>query len=141
MIASTVSTADALSHKRVLIVDDEDDSREILRMILEASGAEVVEASNAFEAVEVLRTLDFDLLISDIGMPARDGCALIRGVRAMPDYALVPAIALTAFVRDEDRARALSAGFDAYLTKPVDACGLIATVASLTRRCRGARRL
>ncbi len=122
-----------LTHVRILLVDDEDDSREIVRMILEAAGAEVVEASSVFEAMGLLRTSRIDVLVSDIGMPLRDGYAFIRGVRANTEHESLPAVALTAFTREEDRSRALSAGFNVHMAKPVDARGLITAIASLTR--------
>lgn len=120
-----------LSGALILVVDDEDDYRTIVRMILEASGAQVVEATTASEAVTLLATIRVDLLVSDIGMPRRDGYALIKQIRATPEGSSVPAVALTGFRSDQDRMRALSAGFDVHLTKPLDAQALVAAVARL----------
>ncbi|HKU37640.1 MAG TPA: response regulator [Polyangiales bacterium] len=123
-----------LGYKRIVIVDDDDDAREILRLVLEGCSAEVVEASNAEEAMRALETWPADLLISDIGMPGRDGYALIREVRVAPVLALLPAIALTSYTSGSDQARALHAGFDVHLGKPMNAEALITTVAALLQR-------
>ena len=118
-------------HKRIVVVEDDDDAREILHLLFEACGAEVFGASNVAEALQVLATVEPDLLISDIGMPVRDGFALMREVRATPALAELPAIALTAFAGEANQARGTEAGFNAYLVKPLDAALLLATAASL----------
>lgn len=123
--------SDTLGNKRIVIVDDDDDAREILRLILEGCSAQVVEASSAAEAMRALETWPADLLISDIGMPGRDGYALIQEVRVAPVLALLPAIALTSYTSGKDEARALRAGFNVHLGKPMDVKALIAAVAAL----------
>jgi CheY-like chemotaxis protein len=119
----------------VLVVDDEPDARELVRRILERCPARPVTAASAAEALEAARAGGVDVLLSDIGMPGEDGYALIRAVRALPgDAGRVPAAALTAFARSEDRRRALLAGYQIHLAKPVEAGELIAVVASLANR-------
>jgi len=120
---------------RVLVVDDEADARETLREILEHCNAEVLTAASAEEALDVLPRWRPDVLLSDIGMPDEDGYQLIRRVRALPaeDGGHIPAAALTAFARGEDRRRALRAGFQMHVSKPVEVQELAAVVASLAR--------
>ncbi|WP_217704028.1 hybrid sensor histidine kinase/response regulator [Piscinibacter koreensis] len=121
---------------RVLVVDDERDARELVREVLERCAAEVLTAANADEALDTLRRERPDLVISDIGMPGRDGYQFVRAVRALPDAegGRTPAIALTAFARSEDRTRAMVAGYQVHVAKPLDLQELIATVASLAGR-------
>ncbi len=123
----------------VLAVDDEHDSRELVRRILEERGARVITAASAADALLVLEKEPVDLLLSDIGMPGVDGYELVRRVRSLPPGrgGDVPAAALTAFARSEDRTRALIAGYQTHIAKPVEAVELAAAVASLARR-RGA---
>jgi NO-binding membrane sensor protein with MHYT domain/CheY-like chemotaxis protein/two-component sensor histidine kinase len=120
---------------RVLAVDDEADARHLLEQMLQACGATVLLAPDAASALEVLRREPVDLLVSDIGMPQVDGFELMRRIRALPDadLARLPALALTAFTRGEDRQKALQAGFDDYLPKPVDASALAARLADMAR--------
>lgn len=120
----------------VLAVDDEHDSRVLIQRILEEHGARVVTATSAAEALEILRREPIDLLLSDIGMPAMDGYELMRRVRALGPASNgdVPAAALTAFARSEDRTRALIAGYHTHIAKPVEPLELAAAVASLARR-------
>jgi PAS domain S-box-containing protein/prepilin-type processing-associated H-X9-DG protein len=117
---------------RVLAVDDEPDARAVLRRLLEANGAVVRTAGSAAEAMGLLAAEVPDVLVSDIGMPGEDGYALVARLRRRPPDAggTVPAIALTAYARAADRARALSAGFDAHLVKPVDPADLVLAVAA-----------
>jgi CheY-like chemotaxis protein len=112
---------------RALIVDDERDSRELIIAALSQCGAEAVGAANTVEALTRLSTEHFDLLVSDIGMPGEDGYALIRKVRAFErdEGRRMPAVALTAFARGEDRSRALAAGFDIHVSKPVEPSELV----------------
>ena len=119
---------------RVLVVDDEEDARVLVRTILEECGCSVRAASSAAEAMGVIESATVDVLVSDIGMPEEDGYSLMRRVRTLglPRGAL-PAIALTAFTRSEDRRRALEAGFARHVAKPVDPAELVAVVASLMR--------
>jgi PAS domain S-box-containing protein len=122
----------------VLVVDDEPDAREIIQRILTKCQAEVALASSAREALELLEQRRPDVLISDIGMPGVDGYDLIRAIRGRGYSGKeLPAIALTAFARSEDRRRALMAGFQIHVVKPVDANELTAVVASLTGRIGG----
>ena len=120
----------------VLVVDDEPDSLTVLRRLLETSGAAVATAGDVAAALAALADAPFDVLISDIGMPGQDGYDLIRQLRALPPEkgGRMPAIALTAFARVEDRIRALQAGFQFHATKPVDRAELTALIATLTRR-------
>lgn len=119
----------------VLIVDDDADARELIRRLLAEQDAITVLAADADTAIACLDDMTPALLISDVGMPDRDGYDLIRTIRARADDAArIPAMALTAFTRATDRNQALAAGFDAYLTKPVDAVELIATCEALIGR-------
>jgi PAS domain S-box-containing protein len=121
---------------KVLVVDDEPDTREMLKVGLGQCGAEVTVAGSATEALEAIRVAVPDVLISDIGMPGEDGYELIRRIRQLPSQAAgkVPAIALTAYARVEDRMQALRAGYQMHVPKPVDLAELVAVVASLARR-------
>ena len=125
-----------LAGVRVLIVDDEPDVRQLVRRILTECDADVTLASSAGEALEAMSEKRFDVLISDIGMPQRDGYELVRAVRSLtPERGgSVPAIALTAFARSEDRTRAMKAGFDTHLSKPVEPDHLCDVVARLAGR-------
>ncbi|HYG75705.1 MAG TPA: response regulator [Planctomycetota bacterium] len=123
-----------LSELKVLIVDDEDDSRETLEQVLSGSKANVQAVRSAREAMEALPTFKPDVLVSDIGMPVEDGYSLIQRVRKHDMCAHIPAIAVTAYAREEDRDRALQAGFQMHLSKPVEPADLIAKVAMLGGR-------
>lgn len=125
-----------LARKRVLIVDDEDDARDLLRHVLESCNIEVLDASNAGDALDTLDSSRVDAIVSDIGMPGRDGYSLIRAVRSSPGHASVPSIALTAFNRREDQTRALHEGFDRHVAKPFDVAFLLDTLATLVTRVR-----
>lgn len=123
----------------VLVVDDEPDARELIRRVLAGNGARVVVAGSAAEALDHLNDPVFDVLVSDIGLPNADGYDLIREVRSRGLGAkTLPAAALIAFARSEDRRRALLAGFQVHVAKPVDPDELIAAVASLVGRTGGA---
>jgi signal transduction histidine kinase/ActR/RegA family two-component response regulator len=117
----------------VLVVDDEPDSVDMMSAALRACGASVVSASSARDALHMLERVDVDLLLSDIAMPGEDGCALIRTIRAMPSIHLsaLPAAAVTADARDDERTRALAAGFHMHLSKPVQPAALANAVAAL----------
>jgi PAS domain S-box-containing protein len=125
----------------VLIVDDEPDTRELMRYVLGARGAEVFAAASVSEARDLLGQRQFDVLIADIGMPDEDGYSLIRSIRTLPSHnrRALPAIAVTASVGVAERDHAIEAGFDAHLGKPVDPDQLIATVAAATGRRRATR--
>jgi signal transduction histidine kinase/CheY-like chemotaxis protein len=122
--------APALGGVRVLVVDDQPDARELLAMVLGAAGAEVSTAGSAAEALETLRREQVDALVSDIGMPVEDGYSLVGRVRAQAP-GLVAAIALTAYASEDDRRRALAAGFDAHVAKPVEPAELVSVIAGL----------
>jgi PAS domain S-box-containing protein len=125
----------ALEGIRVLVVDDESDARDLLGRILGQCGAQVRVAAAAAEALDALEDHAPHVLVSDIGMPRQDGYDLIRRVRARGKTVKeVPAVALTAFARPEDRRRALLAGYQVHVAKPVDPHELIAVVASLAGR-------
>src|SRR5262249_42238680 len=124
-----------LSGLSVVVVDDDPDAREMIRVILAAAGAAVVMAESAPEALAVIGAQAPDMLISDLAMPGMDGFELIRRVRCMPaPQKNMLATALTAFARSEDRARALRCGFENHLAKPIDPISLIEAVSSLIRR-------
>ncbi len=118
---------------RVLVVDDDQDARDLLGFVLESCGMEVRSAGSAVEALTALETYDPDVIVSDIGMPGQDGYSLIRSIRMLPSESKknVPAVALTAFARNEDRTRALVAGFNVHIAKPVEPATLVATVRDL----------
>ncbi|HEX7034507.1 MAG TPA: ATP-binding protein [Pseudomonadales bacterium] len=129
--AGTVDTGAALSELSILVVDDERDARELVSHILTERGALVHQAASGEQALEVLEARRPDILISDIGMPGMDGYGLIRRIRERHFEPPLPAIALTAFARPEDRTRVLLAGFQAHVAKPVEIGELIAAVVSL----------
>jgi PAS domain S-box-containing protein len=123
-----------LAGVRVLAVDDEHDSLELLRLVLEMAGATVISASSAKSALSEAARSRFDLVISDIGMPEVDGYSFMRQLRSRDLGGDVPSIALTAYARAEDAAQAFRAGYKEHVTKPVDAAALVATVERLVRR-------
>jgi PAS domain S-box-containing protein len=135
LVARDLVTAE-LAGVRVLVADDEADARDLIKRVLEDCGADVMTASSASEAIRLVALHRPDVLLSDIGMPEADGFELLRRVRALGTQhgGKVPAIALTAFARSEDRTRALRAGFVVHVSKPVDASELVATVASVAGR-------
>jgi CheY-like chemotaxis protein len=116
---------------RLLVVDDDPNTRALLGEALEISGANVKVSSSAQEARQTIASWHPDLMISDLGMPREDGYELIRRVRGLApeEGGTTPAIACTGYTRNEDRARALDAGFDAVVTKPVNLDLLLATIA------------
>ncbi|MDT5268050.1 MAG: hypothetical protein QOH49_236 [Acidobacteriota bacterium] len=132
----TFELFDRLDGLKILVVDDEPDTREMLKAGLGQCGAEVVAAASAAEALDAIEKSTPDLLISDIGMPDEDGYELMRRVRQLPADAggRVPAIALTAYARVEDRMHALRAGYQMHVPKPVELAELAAVAASLVRR-------
>jgi len=131
--SATDFTAVDLSGMRVLVVDDEPDARELIRSVLVDCDAEVITASSADEALLLIPQQKPHVLVSDIGMPDVDGYELLRRVREHEREwgGRLPAIALTAFARSEDRTRALRAGFLVHIAKPVDPSELVATIASV----------
>ena len=130
------SEAPSLEGLRILIVDDEADALDLISVELAQHGAKVTGASNAHDALKSLQESEFDLMISDIGMPNIDGYELIRRIRGQEDskYQRIPAVALTAYARVQDRMRAVMAGFNTHVAKPVEASELITVVASLAGR-------
>ena len=122
-----------LAGVRVLVVDDEQDTRKLISTVIAQSGAEVTACASAGEALEKLKTWQPHILMSDIGMPGEDGYALIKQVRALPPErgGRTPAAALTAYARDEDRGRALAAGFQLHIAKPFNPRELLAAVSDL----------
>jgi signal transduction histidine kinase/ActR/RegA family two-component response regulator len=117
----------------VLLVEDEPDTREVLLALFDACGASACGTSSAAEAVEQFHRKRPDVIVSDIGLRGEDGLTLIRKIRRLPGGADVPAVALTAFVRAEDRDAALAAGFDAHVTKPIEPERLLYDVIQLLR--------
>jgi PAS domain S-box-containing protein len=115
-------TADvSLAGMKILIVEDDADTRELLHFILSTEGAEVIAVGAAAEGLDELRQTEFDLLISDVGMPDMDGFEFIKRVRELPPdrSGSIPAIALTAYARQEDRARLLACGYQLHVPKPI----------------------
>jgi CheY-like chemotaxis protein len=127
------AAAAPLEGLRVLVVDDDPDARDLLCALLGQRGASVSTASRAEDAFELLTTERPDVLVSDIAMPGEDGYTLVGRVRALPadQGGATPAIAVTAYAASSDRARALAAGFDHYLSKPVDLDKLVETLRAL----------
>jgi PAS domain S-box-containing protein len=132
----TLDCPPELEGLRVLVVDDEPDTRELLQMVLTSCGAQAVLAASAAEALEEIGRGQFDVLISDIGMPEDDGYSLMAKIRRLPADrgGRMPAAALTAYARAEDRVRALRCGFQTHVSKPVEPSELIAVVANLAGR-------
>jgi PAS domain S-box-containing protein len=130
------ATLPDLAGTRILIVEDEPDAREMIAYLLRQRHAEVEVASSVEAALAALESNRPDVLLSDIEMPDRDGYDLIAAVRALPSdsIARIPAAALTAYSRPEDRAKSMLAGYDAHLSKPVDLAELIATIVRLRSR-------
>ncbi len=136
--AATLQATDAptLHGVRVLAVDDEPETREVLRAMFETAGADVKVVASARHALEALKAERWDVLVSDIEMPDRDGYGLIREVRKMDAVRglPLPAVALTAYARTHDRIRAITAGFDIHVAKPVEPVELLTVVATLAAR-------
>jgi PAS domain S-box-containing protein len=139
--ARTIESHDCppeLSGLHVLLVEDEADSRDLLYLVLHSCGAEVATAGSAAEALELIKSEKFNVIVSDIGMPEEDGFSLIGKIRNLSNEqgGNVPAIALTAYARAEDRVRAIRSGFQMHIAKPVEPAELIAVVANLAGRMR-----
>lgn len=126
----------SLTGVTILVVEDEPGVRQFVAAVLRQAGAVVTESPSALMALNALRQNPVDVLVSDIAMPGMDGIELVRQIRELADTRLrsLPAIALTAFARNEDRERIMAAGFDAYLRKPFEANALIANVAQIASR-------
>ena len=126
----------SLANVHVLVVDDEVDARELVKRLLEMAGATVSMAGSASEAIERILAARPDVLVCDIGMPAEDGYSLIRQLRVLEESreSALPAVALTAYARSEDRTKAIRSGFQNHLAKPVEPAELLAIVSSLAGR-------
>jgi CheY-like chemotaxis protein len=126
---------------RILAVDDDRDALALMREILEATGATVVTADSGHRALEALARATPDLLLADLGMPDLNGFELIDRIRNsdQPEVREIPAIAVTAYARSEDRAKALRSGFQMHVPKPVDPEQLMATIAAMVNRPSGSR--
>ncbi len=132
-----VSIPGGLEGLRVLVVDDDEDARDLLRVLLETAGCDVRTSSNADQGTVALEDFHPDVLVCDVAMPGEDGYSLIRRIRTLPSKAAkTPALALTAYARNEDRSRALVEGFNAHLRKPVEPAELLTVVADLAGRPR-----
>jgi len=132
---------DALNGIRVLVVEDDDDTRDLLRVVLETHGGDVATASSVPEALSTYDQTPPDVIVADIGMPDYNGYAFIGRVRARDRErgAMVPAIALTAFTTAMDRDTVLSAGFQVHIPKPFEPNHLISVIADLAAKyCKGA---
>ena len=129
----------SLEAVRVLVVEDDEDSREMTRLALEAAGAVVTVAASAQEALDTLAAEVPDVMLSDISMPGQDGRTLLRRMRAVlkKRHARVPAVALTALDSREARVASREAGFHYHLDKPVDPKKLIEVLSSVVRLTRG----
>lgn len=121
----------------ILIADDFDDTRELLRLLLEAEGYRICEARDGREALETARTESPALALIDLSMPSLDGWGLLREIRADESTRAIPCIAVTAFAANQDRRRALDAGFDAYISKPFRAKEIIELVNKFTGKGDG----
>jgi len=131
-----VPTVARLEGIRVLLVEDDEDSRKLLGLMLTRQGAEVTSTASSAEALDAFGQMLPDVVVSDIGMAEVDGYELMRKVRALPAEGggLTPAIALTGYATRKDRERALSAGYQLHLAKPVEPADLVAAIASLSSR-------
>ncbi|MGC4080537.1 MAG: response regulator [Vicinamibacterales bacterium] len=116
-----------------LVVDDDEDGRRLITSILTREGAQVYEAASVSQAVDLLRDLPVQLLVSDIAMPGEDGYTLVRKMRMLelPEKRNLPAIALTSFAREQDRTRAIEAGFNRHIAKPIAPPAFMEVVVSL----------
>jgi CheY-like chemotaxis protein len=125
-----------LAGLKILVVDDEPDSRTLIHRVLLQCQAVVLTAANAEEGLALLKEHKPDVLVSDIGMPGTDGYQFLRQVRQLnaDEGGKTPAIALTAFARSEDRTRAMMAGYNVHIAKPIETQELLATVGSLAGR-------
>ncbi len=131
LLGSSLVEAPRLAGTRVLVVDDDPDSNEVVSTILAVHGAAIRVASSAREALDVLKQWKPDIVVTDIGMPEEDGHSLLQAMRREPTLARIPAIALTAYATRDDRLRILGAGFILHLAKPVDAEELVASAATV----------
>lgn len=132
LVSPCDASVPALHGTRVLVTEDDDDTRELLKTVLEQNGAQVAAAESADEALQMLDRFKPDVLVCDLGLPRMDGYTLMRTIRARGGRA--PAVALTGYVAREDRERALAAGYQTHLAKPVEPNELTREVARLAER-------
>lgn len=135
VVESTAQELPSLEAIQILVVEDNTDSREFLQQTLEAAGASVIAVECSQAAIAVLAHTQPDVIVSDIAMPGEDGYQLIDQVRTSRQK-YIPAIALTAYARSEDRLRALDAGFQVHLSKPVNAQELVSVIAQLVKESK-----
>ncbi len=133
------AASDSHEGARVLVVDDADDTLAMLGVVLKSHGYDVTLCESAEEALRAARNARFDLILSDIGMPQTDGYELMRRLRSMPNFARVPAIALTGYATQRDADTALAAGYDEHLPKPVDPVELIKLIRQMLDKQSGVR--
>jgi CheY-like chemotaxis protein len=136
---ATPSIGSSLRGIRILVVDDEPDSRDFLTFALEEAGAKVTVASSGIEGLKAIRTdtnqqFIFDLIVSDIGMPQMDGYTFLQQIRTLEAAKQVPAIALTAYAGEGDRNQALQAGFQEHSSKPIEPDELIKTISEVLKK-------
>jgi CheY-like chemotaxis protein len=135
--ALSIECPPRLDGVRVLVVDDDSDTRQMLKAVLSECQAEVITAASAAEAIKEIEQRKPDVLISDLGMPEQDGYELIKQVReteSADNTARIPALALTAYAKAEDRVRALAGGYHVHLSKPVEPAEFVLVVARLAGR-------
>jgi CheY-like chemotaxis protein len=106
--------------KNILVIEDNESTRALLRQLLKGNGYGVLEAADGIEGLEMVEEEDIDLILLDLQMPFMDGCDVIRRLRDNPKYKNLKVIAVTSFAMKGDRERALETGFDEYVTKPID---------------------
>lgn len=134
LLKTPLSKANYLENKMlasILVADDYNDNRELLRLILESSDYTVVEARNGRECVDVAREMRPDIALIDLSMPVLDGWNALKEIRADERTRRMPCVAVTAFAAEEDRARALNTGFDAYIAKPYRAKDILNIIVDL----------
>ncbi len=127
-------TPSSLSGCKILLIDDDDDNRDLLAFVLEARQAQVTAVGTPDEVITTLSQRAFDVYISDIAMPYEDGYSLLRRVRALEYGKQIPAIALTAFAKEEDHHQAIAAGFQTYLAKPIDPDRVVSAVIAIVQK-------
>ena len=128
--------ARALGMRRGLVVDDEEDARNLVCLSLSAASFEALPVETVDEALDILRVEPIDFVVSDVNMVGLDGHSLVRALRACPEWAALPVIAVSGYANPEERARALRSGFDAHLSKPFDATVLMQTIVQLLHPAR-----
>ena len=129
--SSEAVEAEPSGKRNALVVDDVSDVTEMLAIVLRRAGYSVVTASSAAQALTVAHEYQFDVIISDIGMPGMNGYQLARELRQMPGYEDVPLVAVTGYSMFDDRERSRSAGFNAHMTKPIDPIALLELIEQL----------